>query len=431
MLSKQQTSGTALLAAVLLLGALVAAALLAAGCGSGPPEVVVRSTGQPVTATPSDPGSRIPTDPTPDATRVVPVELPAAPQNPVAGGLLVPPYLGGGLADIDGCLPRLVAAWGLGPTDGERCLAGDIDGDDRDELVFVVSTAGERPTPGDVWFFEDASESYRLLSSARAAANAALVGVRLHALVDLTGDQAPEAVITSQMCDPEGCTSHLVVASLHRGFDIEDLAPGDPSLGPDQTLLIADQTEDGLLDLVIERELADNDPEAGPQRSGALVVAWTGLRFRASETSDDPEYLFHLVADADTAFRSGDLDRAIELYLEASQDLQLRDWKQEQGQRAGRLELRPYSLLRAALATQRRGDSTEAMRLLTRAATDHTNSLHGLAAAAYLEVLEAGDSPGAACAATESYLSGLVTYHADIWDYGSANPTHEIGSLCR
>ena len=112
-------------------------------------------------------------------------------------------------------------------------------------------------------------------------------------------------------------------------------------------------------------------------------------------------------------------------------DQALRDWKAEQGQRAGRAELQPYALFRAALVAQRQGNPAGARQLLDRAFTQHPDSIHGLAAGIYLQALDSGNSTSAACAASESYLERLATVYTDAWNYGFANPQHTVTGLCR
>jgi len=381
-----------------LIGLTVIALILGA-CGGGDPDVRIRVVATASDATPDPAGT-----PDPDGTAVgtpdTAVELPFAPNNRVGGGLLVAEYLAGGLADVEGCLPELERDWELEPVDGVRCASGDFDADGRDELIYTVSVAGEPAAPGDVWFFDDEESGYRLYTSARALANEILAGVDIEAVIDLTGDGNPEAVISTKSCDGERCTTGFVIASAHRGFAVEDLAPDDLSATSTEGLTFEDGTDDQLLDLLIRRETDTADPAAGPQRASTLIVSWSGLRFRVEEEPDEPEFLIHLVNDADEAFRSGDLDQASQLYLQAAVDLSLRDWKAEQGQRAGRFELQPYALFRAGLAAQRQGDPETAFQLLERAFNDHTDSLHGLAAGIYLQSLKDGNAASSACAAS-------------------------------
>jgi hypothetical protein len=402
-------------------------AMLVVACSDSDPDVLVRPVPETATARPA--ATTPPDDGTAEPDEEEPVDLPFAPTNRIGGGLLVAEYLAGGLANIEQCLPELVTDWELEPIESDRCLLGDIDGDDRDELIYLVSVSGEPAAPGDVWFFDDADESYRLFTSARAVANEILAGVVIEALVDLTGDGAPEAVISSQNCDGDICTTSFVIASAHRGFEVENLAPDELTVASTEGLSFEDATGDQLTDLQVRREADADDRATGPQRSSSLVASWTGLRFRVDEESDEPEYLFHLVTDADDAYRSGDLELASQLYLQAATDVSLRDWKLEQGERAGREELQPYSLFRAALAAQRSGDTAAVLSLLERAV--NSSSIHGLAAGVYLTTLRNGESAGSACAATESYLVNLSSFHVGAWDYGYANPTHEIDALCR
>jgi hypothetical protein len=407
------------------------ALLVVAACGSGEADVRIRPVEGAAGATP-DPASTPGIDASAEATEEAkPVELPFPPENRVSGGLAVAEYLAGGLADVEGCLPELERDWELEPVAGARCASGDVDGDGLDELIYAVTVPGDPAPPGDVWFFDDEGTNYRLFTSARALANEILAGVNIEAFVDLTGDGAPEAVISTQTCDGDRCTTSFVIASAHRGFAVEDLAPEELVVESTEGLTFEDGTDDQLTDLLVRREADTEDPAAGPQRATVLVVSWSGLRFRVDEEPDPPEYLIHLIEDADEAYRTGDLDRASDLYLQAAADLSLRDWKVEQGERASRAELQPYALFRAALAAQRQGDPATALQLLQRASDEHQNSLHGRAAGIYAQALGSGNAASTACTASESYLGVLESVYREAWDYGFANAEHRITELCR
>lgn len=414
-----------------MVGIGLAGLMLVASCGSNSSDVRV----QPVTsaATIATPASE-PRDqgaPTTIQPNSEPVELPFAPANRVGGGLLVAKYLAGGLANIEDCLPELVRDWELEPVIGQRCATGDFDGDSLDELIFVVSISGHPVGPGDVWFFDDEANGYQLLTSARALANEILSGINIEATIDLTGDGAAEAVISTQICDGERCTVSFVIASAHRGFDIEDMSPDNFVVLATEGLTFEDGNNDQLIDLLVQQKVDPENPTEGPQRGTTHIISWSGLRFRANEIPDPAEFLFHTIVDADEAYRTGDFELAIELYLQAADDVSLRDWKAELGGRPSRTELQPYALFRAALGSHRQGHPDTALLLLHRASTEHQDSLHGLAAEIYLQAIENGKSLSDACTETESYLHRLESVHLDIWNYGLANPSHDISSLCR
>ena len=388
------------------------------------------------------------------------VVLPFAPSNPIGGGLLVAEYLAGGLANIDDCLPELIEDWKLLNIENDRCLIGDVDGDDLDEIIYLVSVEGESANPGDVWFFDDSQSAYRLFTSARAVANEILSNLKIEGLSDITGDNYPEAIISSENCNGELCTQKLIIASAHRGFDIENLSPKNLSLRSIHNITFEDVTDDDIPDIVLQKQTKINDdavintevnPEitvtpdlnttatptpiseniTGPQRDITTVISWTGLRLRSNIIPAEPEYLFHLVVDADTAYQSGDLEKAKELYKKAANDTELKDWKEEQGKRAGRIELQAYSLFRAAIVELRTGNAAETLNLLDSVNTNLSNSIHGLAAGIYLSALQKGEVSGTACAETEAFLTTLETFHKETWDYGIENPVHEINQLCR
>src|SRR5690606_20033395 len=160
------------------------------------------------------------------------------------------------------------------------------------------------------------------------------------------------------------------------------------------------------------------------------LVSWNGVRFTWRDQADPPEFLIHLVEDADDAYRSGDYATARDLYQAVASDTTLRDWKAEQGQRSGRSELVPYAYFRAALAARGQGDGATTRDLLEQAA-EHDDSMHGTAAALYLERLVRGDDAPAACSAVERFIEQFRDRYLEAWDYGYANAEHSITTLCR
>ena len=356
-----------------------------------------------------------------------PVDLPARPENPFAGGVAVSDYLAGGRANIADCLPELVHAWELAPVAGPRCVSADIDGDGHDEFVLLITTADDENPPGEAWFFDDEAARYRFFSSARALANAVLTGLEVAGVADLTGDGRPEVTLTARTCDTE-CSTRAVIASQHRGI-LEDLAPDDSALAGTEEVTIADDDGDGLPDVLMRRgATAVRGP--GPQRGLSRRLAWSGVRFSVIDEVDAPEFLIHLIADADVAYRVGDMPEAQRLYEAAANDTALRDWKQEIGEFVGRRELVPYALLRAALAAGRQGDAAGASALLTRAAGEGASSMHGVAAAIYLGAIDAGRPAGEACSDAQRYLQQFAAAYQRFWDYGYANPEHPIADIC-
>lgn len=420
-----------------LLAALAAASLVllaASACGDGGDIRIVAITPSPTPAA-SETGSVEPSSPLPP-TSITPTPTPApsgtVPDRPtdlLAGGVPVSSYLAGGSADIAGCLPGLVAAWGLAPVLGERCFFADIDGDGTSEFAFAVVTTTEAASPGDVWFFQGADEQFRLFSSARVLANEVLEDVVLTAAADLTGDRFPDLVISARICSAGVCAGRLLLASAHGG-EFTDLAPAGLNLTGLHSLRIEDATGDGLQDVVLNYEHTP-EPEAGPQRDFELVLNWAGLKFFDSKHPDPPRYLFHAIADADTIFDTADYQAARAQYEAAAANTALVDWRVEVGEGSGRRELAPYALLRAGISAVRTGDPEGALALFNQAATGFPASLHGQVASIFREGLEGGLAPAVACTTSEDYLRPQSSRYAEIWDYGFSNPDHQISDLCR
>ncbi len=433
--------------AAALAAVLATLALLTAGCGDGgdvrvialtptpaPDETPVRDDSGPsiiVTATPTPTvleGTATPT-PTQTATRDEPPEPPPKPDEPLASALLLRDHLLTGEANLPGCLPDLVSAWGLAPTSGERCLFADFDGDGASEFVFALTLADGG---GDVWFYESSEEDFRLFSSARVLVNATLEGVTIESIADLTGDRFPDLVISTLRCDDAACDRRLLIISNHRG-NLEDLMPAGVEVSA--TAGVRVETSGGTAGgagatrLLIENETVA-DSSAGPVRTSNLALTWTEAGFITEGTTDAPRYLFHAIVDADTAFRSGDYARARALYQSAAADTSLVDWRVEQGRASSRAELSAYALFRAALAAQRLRDEAGTGALLDQAADNLGRTLHGQVAAIYREGLRTATAPGLICSAIEQFLRAQEARFNAIWNYGPHNPEHMISELC-
>ena len=444
------------------LAALALLALLAGACGGGGGVRIDAITATPgsgaageVTPIPGNP-TAAPDSPAPDAdgsptAAAEPEEgPPPRPDMPLGGGLDIAGYLAGGEADLPYCLPEVVSGWALAETAGRRCLYADIDGDGESEFAFALTLPDG---PGDVWFFESADRDFRLFSSARLLAGRVLEDVSIAVTADLTGDRAPDLVISARSCGADGggggdaCAPLFVIASAHRGA-LENLMPPDAAIPGAAVVRIEEPGEDAeegaLPALVIGAPPeapgggapAAGTPEpagpAGPDRSGDLVLDWDGSGFVVREQLEAPRYLFHAVAEADAAYADGEYAQARALYEAAAADESLLDWREEQGQPPGRAELSAFALFRAALAAERQDDAAGRIALLERAVERYGPTLHGQMAAIYLEAARAGWQPLEACAEIANFLS-LPLYESrfrQIWDYGANNPRRRIGDVC-
>lgn len=448
------------LAALALAAAL---ALLAGACGGGGGVRIDAITATPgagaadaVTPIPGNP-TPAPGSPEPGADGSAPTATaepergpPPRPDMPLAGGLDVAGYLAGGEADLPYCLPEVVSGWALAETAGRRCLYADIDADGESEFAFALTLPGG---PGDVWFFESADRDFRLFSSARLLAGRVLEDVSIAITADLTGDRAPDLVISARACGEEGggdgdaCAPQFVIASAHRGA-LENLMPPDAAIPGAAVARIEEpggDAEEGALPALVVGAPPAETPDggtpaapaepagpAGPDRSGDLVLEWDGNAFAVQQRLEAPRYLFHAVAAADAAYADSGYAQARALYEAAAADGSLLDWREEQGQPPGRPELSAFALFRAALAAERLGDAAGRDALLARAAGRYGTTLHGQLAAIYQEAALAGWQPLESCAEIGNFLS-LPLYESrfrQIWDYGANNPRRRIDDVC-
>lgn len=402
--------------------AILIAALLIVACGGGGEIRIVAITSTPTPVpTSSTPGTGGAVDATPAPA---PVPLPPRPENPFAAGVQVAAYLAGGRADMENCLPELVQDWELADIEGERCLLLDLDGDGRQEFVFVIAIGSGTEPPADVWFFDDADANRRYFNSARGLANATTAAVQIRDVRDFTGDGLPDIAITWEQCGATTCVTRLIVASHQNGL-LENLAPGDVAVEAMEEFEIDDSSHIRMVGG------QTSTATTGPQRTRTTVVSWAGLRFRVAEEQGGPEYLIHMVNDADAAFARADYLVARQLFLAAAADTALPDWKAEMGAPSGRQELRPYSYFRAALASHRAGDNQGFLDLLDQAVEGYEGTMHGSAAAVYREAIRNGNTPEIACTAMESYVGTFQGLFNQFWNFGTANPERTVFTLCR
>ncbi len=403
--------------------AAVLALLLTAACGGG------GDNSSPVRVSPASPTPTVEGTQDPDATGTPDlVPLPDRPDNVFDGGRAVADYLAGGEPDLENCLPELVREWDLAPIAGRRCFIVDIDGDNRDEFIFIVTSASSDSVqlPGDIWFFEDEEGNRALYQSGRGLAHAPLENVAVVGLQDLTNDGRPDLVAIWETCGASTCTAHLIIASHHTG-PMLNLAPSNLEIPSLESFEIDDQNRIQLRGGII------GSVGAGPQRSVTTQLQWAGSAFRVTERQNEPEYLIHLVNDADEALAGGQYAEAIELFEAVLEDVTLPDWKLEIGETAGTEELHAYSLFRAGLAAARSGNPSGSRAFISRAATEYSNTLHGSGAGAYLNALDSGQSPNQACTSMEQFLEqpALGNLINAFWDYGYENPVRTVHTLCR
>jgi hypothetical protein len=386
-----------------------------------------------ISAITATPGTATPTPA--DASETVQLEeqqpavpLPDPPENPFAGGRLVEAYLAGGSAHMEDCLPELVLAWRLAPSvDGPRCVFADLDGDRRDEWVFLISYGtgadDESPYAADAWFFQDEAEGYRFFNSARALANAATAGLRIRLVRDLTSDGQAEVVMSWLDCSTEACTTRLIIASYNNGI-LENLAPSEAAVAALEEFEVDGNT-------IRMSGAATATAETGPRRPTTTVVRWAGARFRAEVEQGEAAYLVHAVNDADRLFAQGAYAEARDAYLAISTNTALPDWHAEVGRGDGRAVLQAYALFRAGVASFRLGQEQAAIDQFVAVIERFPGSHHDIATQAYLvAALETG-SPDAGCAAAETSLNPFASQYRASLDYGSANPERTIFTLCR
>lgn len=401
------------------LGAVVL--MLAAAChGGSAEEVPTPPIGQ--TATPTLATATATASSTPDPLLSSPtsqVEARAWLQNVLGPSYFDPP-----------CPERLKTA-------GVACASGDATGDGAAELAYLVPvkmTDTGRGSPAAV--FVRGGSSQKLDEFALdLTADSSVPGRALFQFADRTGDGRPDLSYVQNICGATGCSSRAVVLTWD-GTAWRDAGPGDSVANVDR-IAWSGEGSSSILAVHGGKLPASAPAESGPTRASTTSYGFAGGRYTArSVESDPPEYLYHLVEDADDAFQT---DRAGSqaTYREVIDSTTLKDWKLKPDDPDRRPALVGYALFRLALIDAAMGrDPTAA---LDRVIRDSKEPLFVYLAEAFRNGFQVRGGVVGGCAEANLYLrtpQGAGPdpggYVAQLFNYGYANPPGSkwIAKMC-
>jgi len=250
----------------------------------------------------------------------------------------------------------------------------DLDGDGFDEWFVTVPLSSPTETepclecnPGEFWIVNGDGLVYQLSNSD--SIYLVLPSVLTHA--DMTGDNLPEVVVTSEILGAHTTTTIYHIVSAHYGR-IEDIIRRRNELdlisdffrpvygyeSIDEVLFssaeqeITDVTGDGLPDLILHGG-AIGSIGAGLQRERTEIWAWDGKQITLANIQwEHTSWRIHTLFDAEFAFALGDYETAIARYESVIFDDALEDFESWTGGYTAQQshdDTRQYAAFRLAL----------------------------------------------------------------------------------
>jgi hypothetical protein len=207
----------------------------------------------------------------------------------------------------------------------------------------------------------------------------------------------------------------------------------EPINQPYSEFTIADQTGDGLPDIVVDGG-GIGSAGAGPQRTYQYIYAWNGLQFALVEqilTSN--QHPIHLINDADDLLIAGDYAGAKALYEQSYTDpnLERELWDAYEGWER---DLEAYARYKMIIATVQLGDQAGAQAIHDQLLADYPDTTQpGGVYVEYAQVFweeYVTSGVGFACQAVIDQLPEDFSFQTTLNMYGYANTYYEAQDMC-
>ncbi len=388
----------------LIAGALIAGLAVAAACQRGG-AIVDRSTPAPPSATPAPTAS-----PRPDPLGPAPDTADAAVHG-LERLLAATPG--------DPCPDALERSWEA------VCATGDFDGDGLPDTAYLVPLKAPMalaPNPAVVLVRRSRGSGIERFPTT-GDADRSIIGRGLFGVADRTGDTTPELSFLSNECSARGCSS-MVQVQHWDGTAWRDVGPRAGVDNIDR----ATMEGKGAKTIITMHGGFITGPGAGPGRASTVTYEVESARFQQrSKVFDPPVYLYHAILDADAKFDSADWPAAIQAYLAAIDNNELKDWRQEANKGEGRTTLDAYALFRIAVATAASGEKPD--KAIDAVILNAKEEIFVNAALAFRKGFQEKGGVHAGCVDATTYLvdPANADYIADRFDYGYANQPRKSG----
>jgi hypothetical protein len=334
----------------------------------------------------------------------------------------------------------------------DTCEATDLDGDDQQEWLLTIDTSRlqENPAPlvqdghpGDFWIASRDGIVYQTRDVDEPEFFA--TAPALVELIDMTGDDRPEAVTVSTTCGAHTCYNYYQVIGAHGGSirNLVDASGQTPDASEPVARAISmayvDQQEirdangDELPDLVIQGGIVGS-AGAGIQRARTEIWAWDGEAITLAEQEwQETDYRFHWLYNANYAFEQQAFDLARARYEEVIVNPNLEDVEGFGGSaQQVRDYARQYAAFRLSLLPLLRGDITESTRWRNWLNVEYPEAPITAAADRLFAVWDSnGNDLAAACNEVTAFLQSTDNPTGPLVDMGYNNPSLTAETLCQ
>ena len=246
-------------------------------------------------------------------------------------------------------------------------------------------------------------------------------------LSDLDGNGKTDLVLSSTTCGAHTCGTEVVVGRWTGQEWVNMAAVPIYQLSTD--LRLQDRDGDGIKEIVLYGGLVGS-VGAGLQRKHTLVFALRdGLYRQTADVPDADPDIYFLMLDANAALASGDLDRALELALQAVNSDRATYFDGDSG---SRLRIQSYAAIEAMLVYALRGEP-QPMEALWRTVESNwagADSVYVVAARDLWHTYQATRDVGAACAAAKQVVRTDLEHAPFFQYYGYAMERLTLDRFC-
>lgn len=333
----------------------------------------------------------------------------------------------------------------------DTCSEADLDNDQVEEWLLTIDYSRlqeEQPPllqeghPGDFWVVGSEGLLYQVRNEEEPDFFAS--APQIVELVDMTGDELPEAIIVFTTCGAHTCYNYYQIIGAPDGTvrNLVELPAEEEAV--EETIAdtiglayvdqedIRDATDDELPDLVIHGGIVGS-AGAGIQRARTEIWSWSGKAITLAEQQwEETTYRFHWLYNANYAFDQEEYDVARTRYEEVIVNPNLEDVAFSSGSDEDAYDYtRQFAAFRLALLPLMRGDITESTRWRNWLHEEYPDAPIASAADRLFSEWESnGNNLAAACDVVTSLLESAENPTGPLSDMGYNNPSLTAETVC-
>ncbi len=309
----------------------------------------------------------------------------------------------------------------------------DLDGDSWVDLAFAVqeSAEGGLMVRGTLLVYRCQENAYQLIYASPERADVS--APTIHSDADLNLDDHDDLLVSRRSCGAHTCVAEAQVLMWGEGTLNDRMQGGTDDL-PSPTIEVQ-QGDQGQPARIAITATGINSAGAGPFRPVTRIWTWdeqSGSYQPSSERLHEPEFRVHVLHDADSAAREGNLERAIEGYRRVIQDEDLRDWFDPARERAVLSGFARYRIIAVQLRMDRPQEARSVLDEL-RASTspDGPGGPYAELAEVFWDEFQRSNDLSAACRVAAQYAAAHRGEILDPLTFGYANPSYAPEDMCR